>query len=84
MFWFCLLGGRDQYTNLDLLVHSAMSTHKIRSNQRSDTAKHLIRNRLSRVFMQIFFLFEGKQTVPWYKQSRIVRPVVDILAWNKR
>ena len=61
LFWFCLLGGRNQYANLDLLVQSAISTRKIRSNQGSDTAKHLIRNRLSCEFMEIFFLFEGKQ-----------------------
>ena len=30
LFWFCSLGGRDdQYTNLDLLVQSAISTQEI-------------------------------------------------------
>ena len=51
LFWFCSLGRRDQDTNLDLPIQSAISTHNDLSNQRSDTAKHLIRNRLSRAFM---------------------------------
>ena len=67
-----------------LLVQSVISDDIVSSNQRSDNAKHLIRNRLSRAFMEILFLFEGKQNYTLVHQSRIVRPVVDILAWNKR
>ena len=77
-------GGRDQYTNLDLLVQSAISAHKIHLisdqiplNILSETVYHAHLWKFS-------FCLQVNKTIPWYIQSHTVRPVVGILASNKR